>query len=237
VRRLLAITAALVAVAVLAAVALGKAGYREYGLDPAAPKPACPEDCSAAVGLTAYPIQHVRDGGNRVVEYPTRVRGRNGWLVGFSVTLGNPRRGERTFYNKRWGKPASVRISILDPEPAKKDRENRKQRFRLHNQSEVRDIRPWFGKRVWITLRERMHVRKGQIIALTIPTWAPVLGKTGNRAERWRSSRDRRVCENHYRVAPRQKIGKLRDYRCVYATTRLLYTALVVHKTPENKSR
>lgn len=215
---------------------------REYGLEDYRPKPACPQrgetECRAPGDVTGFQIlQKKTKEGDAVREYPTRVRKRNSWLVAFSLTLGNPNDRERRFFNTLFGKPASARISILDPEPPKGDRRNRRQRFRLVNQSQPIDVRPFFGKKAWFTLRKRMHVRRGHVIALTLPTWAPVLaGDLGSR-ERWRSSRNRSNCEDFRRPAARQKVGKLRDYRCVHRTARLTFTALVIPKTPENKSR
>ena len=227
---------------VLATLAVAAAALppREYGLEPPPrPKPDCPEtaerDCRATGDVTGFQLQQLR--GDRVIEYPTKVRKRNSWLVAFSLTLGKPSARDTKFFNQLWGKPASARISILDPEPPKGDRNNRHQRFRLHNQSRVVDVSPFFGRKAWFTLPHRMHVRKGQIIALTLPTWAPVLATDLRGKERWRSSRNRRHCDDVERSAARQKIGKLRDYRCVHPTARLLFTALVVPKTPENKSR
>ena len=84
-------------------------------------------------------------------------------------------------------------------------------------------------------LKKRMHVRRGQVIALTLPTWAPVLATDLRGRERWRSSRNPGHCDDVERQAARQTVGRLRDYRCVHTTARLLFTALVVPKTLENK--
>ena len=219
-------------------VALGNP--REYGFEEQnRPRPDCPRDpCRATGQMTGYQVMQLKErDGDRVTEFPTRVRNRNGWLVGFSLTLGNPDDQQRRFFNNLWGKPASARVSVLAPVPPKGDRRNRVQRYRLHSQSEVFDVRPWFGKKAWFTLKRRMHVRRGHVVALTLPTWAPVLATDLRGKERWRSSRNRDSCEKVERQAARQKVGKLRDYRCVHTTARLLFTALVIHKTPENKSR
>ena len=213
---------------------------REYGLeDDYRPRADCPrEPCRATGKMTGFQVMQLKErDGDRVTEYPTRVRKRNGWLVAFSLTLGKPTVQQTRFFNRLWGRPASARISILDPEPPRGDRRNRVQRFRLHNQSQPVDVSPFFGKKAWFTLKRRMHVRRGQIVALTLPTWAPVLATGLRGKERWRSSRNRKRCDKVVRDAARQRVGKLRDYRCVHATARLLFTALVIHKTPENKSR
>ncbi len=230
-------TFALVAAMAVAAWALPP---REYGLeDNYRPRADCPrEPCRATGKVTGYQVMQLKTrDGDRVTEYPTKVRKRNGWLVGFSLTLGKPTKEQIRFFNRLWGRPAQARVSILDPERPKGDRRNRAQRFRLHNQSAPVNLTGFFGQKAWFTLRKRMHVRKGHVIALTLPTWGPVLATNLRGKERWRSSRSRRACDKVTRPSARQKVGKLRDYRCQHATARLLFTALVIHKSPERKSR
>lgn len=226
-------TALLAATMAVAAFALPP---REYGLEEYRPKADCPQEpCRATGRTTGYQVTQARTSeGERLRQFPTRVRKRNGWLVGFSLTLGKPDDSQKRFFNRLWGKPAQARISILDPEPGRRDRKNRRQRYRLHNQSERIDLRPFFGKKAWFTLKRRIHVSKGQVIALTLPTWAPVLATGLPTQERWRSSRPRRDCDSPARPTAQQDVDKVRKYRCLHTTARLLFTALVIHKTPEN---
>lgn len=232
-------TLVIIATALLAAtMAVAAFGLppREYGLEDYRPKADCPEEpCRATGRTTGYQVRQLRtEDGDRLRKFPTRNRRRNGWLVGFSLTLGDPDASQKRFFNRLWGKPATARISILDADPVKGDRKNRRQRYRLHNQSKPIDLRPFFGKKAWFTLPRRMHVRRGQVIALTLPTWAPVLATDLSGQERWRSSRHRDHCEDPTRPSARQRVGKLRQYRCLHTTARLLFTALVIPKTPEN---
>ena len=236
-KRLVTIATAIV----LAAVAVAAWGFpKEYGFEPNNRPPAdCREEPCRATGLTTgFQVKQLREAdGDRIREFPTRVRRRNGWLVAFSLTLGDPNAAQRKFFNQLWGKPASARISVLDPEPVEGDRRNRRQQYRLHSQSQRVDVRPWFGKKAWFVLPKRMHVSKGQVIALTLPTWAPVLATDLRGKERWRSARNRDHCDDVERNSAQQDVGRLRQYRCIHTTARLLFTALVVQKTPENKSR
>ena len=211
---------------------------RELGFEPQnRPAADCPQEpCRATGKMTGFQVQQLKQAdGDRVTEFPTKVRKRNSWLVAFSLKLGDPTARQKKFFNRLWGKPAQARISILDPEPKEGDRRNRRQRYRLHNQSRVFDLRPFFGKKAWFVLPKRMHVARGQVIALTLPTWAPVLATDLRGKERWRSSRSPSNCEDVTRNAARQKVGRLRDYRCLHTTARVLFTALVVPKTKESK--
>ncbi len=212
---------------------------REYGLEDYRPKADCPQEpCRATGRMTGFQVRQQKTQGGDVREMPTKARRRNGWLVAFSLTLGKPTDRQRRFFNRLWGKPAQARITILDPKPRKRGtRRKHKWRFRVHNQSEPVNLTPFFGKKAWFTLPKRMHVAKGQVVALTLPTWAPVLATDLPGRERWRSSRPRDDCDNVTRRTARQKVGKIREWRCLHSTARLLFTALVVRKTPEAKSR
>ena len=226
---------------VVGAVAVVAWGFpKESGFEPKyRPKSACPQTpCSATGYVTGFQVKQQKTEGGDIREFPTRVRRTNGWLVAFSLTLGDLTEAQARAFNRRlWEKPASARISILDPEPMEGDRRNRRQRYRLHNQSETFDVRPFFGKKAWFVLTERMHVSRGQVIALTLPTWAPVLATELSTRERWRSSRSANRCNNVVQRAAQTKVGSLQRYGCVHTGARLLFTALVVQKTPENKSR
>lgn len=222
--------------AVIVASVVAAATYREYGLEPS-PKPEadCPEEpCRATGRVTGIQVQNVRDG--KLIKYPTRIRKRNGWLVAFSLTLGKPTKEQTRFFNRLWGSPASARISILTPDPQKGDRKNRNKTYTLHNQSEVFTLNPYFGKKAWFVLKKRIHVRKRQVLALTLPTWAPVLSSDLSTGEKWRASRNPKDCEDVTPPAAQQKLESLKSYRCLYTTARVLYTALVVNKTPQNKN-
>ena len=210
----------------------------ELGLEPNnKPEADCrDEPCRATGKMTGFQVQQLKDAdGKRVTRFPTKMRGGNAWLVAFSLTLGDPNAEQRTFFNRLWGKPAEARISILDPEPSPGDKNNSHQRYSLHSQSSVYDVRPWFGKKAWFVLKKRMHVARGQVIALTLPTWAPVLATDLRNRERWRSSRKEGHCDELERDRARETIGEITKFECRHNTARLLFTALVIRKTPENK--
>ena len=236
VKRLVTIaTAAVLAAAAVATLAVGK--VREYGLEPS-PRPtaACPGDpCRATGRVTGIQVQNVRNGKSR--KYPTEVK-RNGWLVGFSVTLGRPNRAQRTFFNRLWGSPATARISILRPAPTKKYPRNRIKNYRLMGHSKAFELNEYFGTKAWFTLHKRLHVRRKDLLALTLPTWAPVLAIGTEEEpmldrERWRGSRKHGRCNSPGELARHRehvRVGSETRYRCLYTKARLLYTALVIDK-------
>jgi hypothetical protein len=235
VKRLVTIATA-IAACVVAAAAWGFP--RELGLEPDnQPEADCrDEPCRATGRMSGFQVQQLKQAdGSRATKFPTRMRGGNAWLVAFSVTLGDPDAEQRKFFNRLWGKPAQARISIFTPEPSEGDKKNKRQRYSLDKQSAVFDVRSWFGKKAWFVPEQRMHVARGQVIGLTLPTWAPVLATDLRRRERWRSSRKPGQCEELERDRARETVGEITKFECRHNTARLLFTALVVRKTPENE--
>ena len=235
VKRLVTIATA-VAVGVLAVTAWGFP--KELGLEPNnKPEADCrDEPCRATGKMSGFQVQQLKQAdGTKVTEFPTKMRGGNAWLVAFSLTLGDPDAEQRQFFNRLWGKPAQARVSVFEPAPSEGDGKNKKQRYTLHSQSAVYDVRNWFGKKAWFVLKKRMHVARGSVIGLTLPTWAPVLATDLRKRERWRSSRKPGHCDELERDRARETVGEITKFQCRHSTARLLFTALVIKKTPESK--
>jgi hypothetical protein len=234
VKRLVTIATA-VAVGILAVSAWGFP--IELGLEPDnKPEADCKDEpCRATGKMSGFQVQQLKQAdGTQVTKFPTKVRGGNSWLVAFSLTMGDPDAEQREFFNRLWGKPAEARISVFEPTPADSDPKNKKQRYTLRSQSAVYDVRPWFGKKAWFVLKKRMHVERGSVIGLTLPTWAPVLATDLRKRERWRSSRKPGHCDELERDRARETVGGITKFQCLHSTARLLFTALVIRKTPEN---
>ena len=80
-------------------------------------------------------------------------------------------------------------------------------------------------------LGEPLAVRKGNIVALSIPTWAPAFAFDLSQANAWRASRQPGHCTNATDLRqgkPQQVVGSRRVYGCRYEGARLLYTATLV---------
>jgi len=226
-KRLLFIALALVALALpLAAagniVTLGKA-------DPALPTSKCPNDpCLAAYQMTGY--QEVANDSRR---RPYLIR-RDGRVIAFTVKLGKLTQEQIDFFDGRFDDPASVRLSIL----RKGQRKPRLHDHRMVAQSEVFSVERHLGTSPTFVLDEPLDVERGNIVALTVPTWAPVLSSEQERAEYWRSSRSRGNCGTAEENAPpsaHMRVGSLRDWRCSYRGERLLYTVTYVPENRETK--
>src|SRR5437868_5452205 len=94
-------------------------------------------------------------------------------------------------------------------------------------------LNPYFGSTPVFALDHPLTVLKGQVVALTIPTWAPMFAFNVSADNTWRGSRLPEHCiarEDIQGGHPQQGVGKTKTYGCYYSNARLLYTATLVKK-------
>ncbi len=220
-RRGLALAAA--ATALLLAAAPGTAEAKVLGAAKAGPA-SCPENCLVEAKVTGF---HTWIGRQK---NPFRVPA-HGKIVAWSIKLGSPAPEDRRFFTSRFGAP-QARISILKPLKIRKGRRT-KVKYKLLRQSPVQMLQPFFGTTTTFGLSQRLKVRKGNIVALTLPTWAPAFAV--GQSAKWRASRvptkARGPCTSKQGFANVEAgdahtvKGSQRKYGCVYKGARLLYTA------------
>jgi hypothetical protein len=159
----------------------------------------------------------------------------DGKIVAWSITLARPSRrdtakttDEVSFFNEFLGKPSKARIAVLRRIPKSKP-----PRYMLARQSPVQILNPYFGRTVIFALRHPLTVLRGQVVGLTIPTWAPMFAFNIGEQNTWRGSRKPKECSSRDDIQnghPQQGVGKVKAYGCYYSNARLLYTATVVKK-------
>jgi hypothetical protein len=176
--------------------------------------------CVAAVRMTGY--QGRSSGGPK---NPFYIR-RDGFLVAFTVQLAKPTAEEIKFFNDNFGTPSTARISVLRRGTTRKKRLD----HRLISQSDRFGLDSYFGSKPTFVFDRPIPVKKGNWIALTVPTWAPLLSTNLARSNWWRSSRPKDSCE------PPKSLGQfaLEDLRevarfgCTYHGARLLYSVTYI---------
>ena len=212
---------AVVAVTALASAAPASARVLEIGVTEQAASPSCPGDpCQAVSKTTGYQAKAGPDAN--LFRAP-----RNGRVVAWSIKLGEPSDAQREFFEERLGGPASAGITILRPGP--------KLTGRVLARSPVKRLTPYFGRTVQFPLVKTLHVRRGHIVALTVPTWAPALALNLGRDTSWRATRSNRPrsrCLETGLQTAQQRIGALTRFLCRYPTARLTYTATMVTSPP-----
>jgi hypothetical protein len=134
-------------------------------------------DCTVEGKLTAFQSLSARyPGRNFVVPF-------KGKLVAWSISLANPTRQtieyngsdmepQLPFFNALFGTPAQAGISILRQVELKK---KGGPRYKLVRKSPVQILNRYFGRKVTFALDTPLNVFEGNIVALTVPTWAPML--------------------------------------------------------------
>jgi hypothetical protein len=208
--RLRLIIAAATATSVLA-VAPASASVVEVGR--AQVEPTCPSNPCLAVSRTTGYQAYVGDSHSAYV-FPARGR-----VVAWTITLGAPSAQQIAFFDKNLGGPSRARITVL---------RTGKGRFaRVVAQSPSIRLSRYFGQTVQFPLRQSLPVRKGYVLALTVPTWAPALTPLLDDGSRWRASRAAKQCSDTGTQTAQTDLLDLTRYLCTYEA-RLAYSATLI---------
>jgi hypothetical protein len=222
-------------VALLAAVlGTGSAGAapRVIVLGAAAPAlPSCPTNCQA-VGKTTGFQSSITGARN---PFSSTVRG---WIVAWSIKTGAPstkpnpnnnNQSDYDFFVKTFGGTPKARISVL--KPIMKEIKRGKPIYKLKSQSPVEELSDFLGQTTTFTLDQPLRVKPNNVVALTVPTWAPAFAINQSANTKWQASRKKGKCNNTEDIlagTPQDALGTQRAYGCRYSTARLLYSATVV---------
>ncbi len=183
------------------------------------PVPNCPQICRGIVSSTGF--QTSNEQGKLPFTVPF-----DGVVTAWTITLGQPTNAQRSYFNNVYGKPPKAHLAILRHIPRTDP-----PKYRLRRQSRIRILTPFLGRTVRFKLGNQMRVLKGDIVALSVPTWAPAFADGLDSTSRWRASRDEGRCVGAVVDGrPQQMVRSTREYGCNYSTARLLYTATVVKR-------
>jgi hypothetical protein len=200
--------------AALAAPAAASAEIVEIGKAGPDAAPSCPSrPCLAVSRTTGYQAKVGMTRGLMTVP-------RAGQIVAWTIALGNPGRRQTAFFNRRLGGESEAQLTILDP--------RRRLRSRAVAQGEPQKLTRYFGTTAQFALERSIRVRKGQVVALTVSTWAPALAVGLGADTSWRASRGRGRCEDTQAQTAQLRPNQLAQYFCLYRTARLTYSATLV---------
>jgi hypothetical protein len=213
--------AVLVSVAALALAlpAVAPATLTEVGVIGAttpATVPSCPgSPCLAVSRTTGF---QVKVGTERNLESAPRA----GTVVAWTITLGNPNATQIKYFDANEGGPSEAGIAILEPQ--------RKPNltYKLIAQSPLVKLQPYFGKTAQFPLETTIPVKKGYVVALTVPSWAPALALGFGNDTSWRASRPKSGCTSTSSQTTQTAIGTPVQYYCLYQTARLTYSATLI---------
>lgn len=205
---------------VLALPTVAPATLAEVGVIPPTTSPATVPSCPASPCLAVS-----RTTGFQVkVGTSTNLMSapRAGSIVAWTIMLGKPSATQIKFFNANEGGAAEAGIAILRPQ-AKPNLT-----FRLVAQSPTVKLQPYFGKTAQFPLETTIKVKKGDIVALTVPTWAPALALGFGKDTSWRASRAKSQCASTSAQSTDTQIGTPVQYFCLYQTARLTYNATLI---------
>ncbi len=175
--------------------------------------PTCPKSpCLAVSRTTGYQVKIGPKRGLFTIP-------RDGRIVAWTISLGNPGPKQTAFFDKNLGGPASAGIAVL--------RNGERLYGRLTALGPVAPLKPWFGRSVQFGLPRSLVVHKGETLALNVPTWAPALAVGLGNDSSWRASRAAKRC-NDTSTQSALGLNDLGRFVCQYRTARLTYTATLV---------
>jgi len=182
------------------------------------PDPSCPESpCQAIGSVTGFQVSTGQG------SLPFRVR-KDGKIKSWTLTLSQPTSSQRSFFNGFFGIPPEARLAILRRVPG-----TNPPRYELRSQGSIHVLSPYLGQTV--KFGASLKVKAGDIVGLTVPTWAPAFAQGLPSNNAWRASREVGKCVNSTDVRqgePQLQVGRRAEYGCRYSTARLLYTVTVV---------
>jgi hypothetical protein len=196
-----------------------EATLSEVGVIPAttpATVPSCPgSPCLAVSRTTGFQVK---------VNSPQNIAAapREGTIVAWTISLGKPNATQIKFFNANEGGVSSAGIAIL--------RQQKKPNlsYKLIAQSPLIKLEPYFGKTAQFPLASTITVKKGDLIALTVPTWAPALALGFANTTSWRASRPKTQCSSTSSQTTQTTLSSVVQYACLYRTARLTYSATLI---------
>jgi hypothetical protein len=239
----LAIAAGLSALCVIAP-GVASAQIVELGQTSSSPvtQPACPPGVSLSncvIVLTRTTAVQTETNG---VLNPTKVT-KDGWIVAFTVGLSRLTSDAKTELgllknlDGMWGGPPQIVLTVLKPGP--------KNKYTVAAQSATFHVLPFLGSVLQeplslpptFTTMTALPVKKGDVIGLTVLTWAPVLtyNLTSNKYS-YRQSRRANCTHAAAGQTAQTTVGTTQQYLCDYTGTRVQYSATEVVNRPYPKT-
>jgi len=178
--------------------------------------PSCPgTPCLAVSRTTGFQVKVAT--ANNLLSVP-----RTGTIVAWTIVLGNPNATQIKFFNANEGGPSEAAIAVLSPQ--KKPNLT----YKLIAESPLVKLQPYFGKTAQFALASTIPVKKGEIVALAVPSWAPALALGFGKDTSWRASRPKAQCTSTSTQTTQTVIGSATQYYCLYQTARLTYSATLI---------
>jgi hypothetical protein len=214
------VTSVLAVCAVAPAVAAAK--LTELGTLSGGVRGSCPESCQALTRTTGY---QAKVGPDRdLYRAPS-----NGRLVAWTLALGKPGPKQTSFFEERYGGPARAAVVVL--------KGGEKLKRTVVAKAPLEKLTGYFGQTVQFPMTKALRIRKGWYVALTVPTWAPVLQIGLASDTSWRSSRAAAGCLDVTTQFALLGGRTSATFTCLYKTARLAYSATFIPDPKRNRKQ
>jgi hypothetical protein len=201
--------------------------------------PTCPTPATCLIILTrTTALQTTSDG----VLNPTKVK-QAGFIVAFTVglsQLSSNAKTERSYLHildSAYGGTARVELTVLKPGPNNS--------YTVAAQSPIFHVQPYLGSVSQLplslpptfTVFNALPVAPGDVIGLTVPTWAPVLAYNLTASSfSYRQSRSANCTQAATSNTAQLTVGANTQYLCSYTGTRVEYSATEITTKPYPKT-
>ena|SRR5947209_9895857 len=190
---------------------------------PSCPSSVKPTQCTIILTeVTA--LETISDG----VAYPTTVKA-DGQLVAFTLGLSNLSSNRTTAKNEIKGLDATyggvpqAQIAVLRKTGKKSQR-----KYKVIAESPIVHLIPYLGQVAQFPLTTSLPVKRGDVIGLSVPTWAPVLSiNLPSKSFAYRQGRTGH-CSSASTSPAAQRVKQTTAYNCNYPGTRVEYSATEV---------
>lgn len=191
----------------------------DFGTTATSLVPACPsKPCYAISRTTGF---QAKIGDDRAIHTVPA----DGTLVAWTLTMSKPSASQIKYFDSKLGGASTAQLTVL--------RAGNKQYYRIIAQGNPVKLQPYFGQKVQFALEKSIPVKKGYIVALTVPTWAPALSINLPGTTSWRASRNKGSCNDFDTQSAQLKTNNVARWYCLYRTAGLSYGAtLVSHPVP-----
>lgn len=220
----------------LAFAAPASAKFIEIGRTKATATPSCTgvagEVCQVVTRTTGVQMQIGKIRNPTLISKPGRI-------VALTLKLGKLTKSQIGFFTQAEYGPranrkegvglgeASARLSVLRPA----FKTNNRFRFKLVAQTEDFKLAEYFGRTATFAPAQTIPVVKGDILAVTTSTWAPILALGLPTDNTWRAARGIPCSNAEGEPIPQNthlRIAEVKRYFCNFRTARLMYTATEV---------
>jgi hypothetical protein len=203
---------------------------------PACPKGTSTSSCKIVLERTTA-IQTKSDG----VAKPTVVK-QDGWIVAFTVGLSRLSSNAKTVHSllhgldSAYGGTPQLSLSVLKP--------GANGAYTVRAQSGSYHLIPFLGQVLTepmslppkFTAFTALRVEKGDVLALTVPTWAPILTYNLSASQfSYAQSRTTNCDAAAASQTAQTRVGSSQKYGCAYTGTRVQYSATEVTNVPYPK--